>query len=217
MIIFVIMLIRANNKKTKHFKINNTNINIFYGDIFKQEGFKVIAFNDFFDTKVDDKIISKKSLNGIYINSHSAGAKAIDNAIDSENSLKESIIKENLTRQCGGKTTQYKLGTICSNDDYLLLAFSHFDSDNRAYLSFEDYISCLATMWNELDKHHNGRAITIPLLGSGITRINDNKITPQELLKYIIFTFRASKVKFISSLSIVLDEKIKDEINLYDL
>lgn len=42
-------------------------------------------------------------------------------------------------------------------------------------------------------------------------------INGQELLKHILFTFKSSMVTFHSSLNIVLDERIKDEINLYDI
>lgn len=37
------------------------------GDIFEQDGLKVIAFNEFFDTEVSDRLISDKTLNGIYL------------------------------------------------------------------------------------------------------------------------------------------------------
>ena len=74
-------------------------------------------------------------------------------------------------------------------------------------------------MWNELDKYYAGRPISVTLLGSGITRFNSNEIAPQDLLNYIVMTFKASKVKFnnTSSLSIVLDKHVRDEINLYDI
>lgn len=216
-VIFVAMLIYANNKKTKQIKINDTNINIFYGDVFKQNGIKIIAFNEFFDTKVDDKIISAKSLNGIYINQYSVGTEMLDITINSEIRLQKSIIVKNVVRHYCGKTTKYKLGTICPCDDYFLLAFSHFDDDNRAYVSFEDYISCLMNMWNEIDKYYNGKPIFITLLGSGITRVNNNKVELQELLKIILFTFKVSMIKLTSSLNIVLDKQIKDKLNLYDI
>ena len=74
-------------------------------------------------------------------------------------------------------------------------------------------------MWNELDAFYAGRPIVLPLLGSGITRFNNSDITPQELLKYILMTFKASKVKFnnTSSLMIILNDKIRDDINLFDI
>ncbi|MHA6252748.1 macro domain-containing protein [Oceanobacillus sp. CAU 1775] len=30
-------------------------------------------------------------------------------------------------------------------------SFSRFDENNRAYLSMQDYISCLLKFWNEID------------------------------------------------------------------
>lgn len=218
-ITFMVMWILANKKDSQNLKINGTDINIKYGDIFNQRGAKVIAFNEFFDTQVDNKIISENSLNGIYINHYSPGVEVIDNAINSEPRLKKAVIEENVTRLYGGKTTRYRLGSICPVDDYFLLAFSHFDEDNKAYISVEEYISCLMRMWNELDKYYAGRPISVTLLGSGITRFNSNEIAPQDLLNYIVMTFKASKVKFnnTSSLSIVLDKHVKDEINLYDI
>ena len=213
------MWILANKKNEKNLKINSTNIVIKYGDLFEEEGLKVIAFNEFFDTQVDDKVIAASSLNGIFITEHSDGASTIDDKIDSEIRLKQSIISENVQRKLGGKTTKYQLGCVCPYNDYFLLAFSHFDDNNKAYISVEDYISCLMHMWNELDIYYAGRPVVIPLLGSGITRFNNSEVTSQELLKYIVMTFKASKVKFnnTSSLTIILNEKIRDEINLYDI
>ena len=37
------------------------------GDIFSESDFKVIAFNEYFDTQVDNKIIAESTLNGMYI------------------------------------------------------------------------------------------------------------------------------------------------------
>ena len=206
-------------KSEKSLKINLTDITIKYGDLFLEEGLKVIAFNEFFDTQVDDKVIATSSLNGIFITEHSDGASSINDRIENEEYLKKEVSAENVSRKFGGKSTRYKLGCICPYDDYLLLAFSHFDDNNKAYISVEDYISCLMHMWNELDIYYAGRPIVLPLLGSGITRFNNSDITYQELLEYIVMTFKASKIKFnnTSSLTIILDDKIRNDINLYDI
>ena len=58
-----IYVYQIKSKKVK-LLINNTEVNVIFGDIFKCEGKKVIAFNEYFDTLVDDVIIAKKSLNG---------------------------------------------------------------------------------------------------------------------------------------------------------
>lgn len=45
-----------------------------------------------------------------------------------------------------------------------------FDDENRAYLFIQDYVSFLLNFWNEIDIIYAGRSVSIPLLGSGITR-----------------------------------------------
>lgn len=217
---FLIFWYRANHEKEKILKINETTVTIKFGDIFTEPGLKVIAFNEYFDTQVDNKIIASSSLNGIFITKYSVDATDIDNEIKSNKKLKNNVIARNVKRPNGGKKIRYKLGSICPyKNEFFLLAFSHFDDDNRAYLSVEDYMSCLMHMWNELDICYAGRPIVIPLLGSGITRIKNVKLSPQELLSYLLITFKASKVKFnnTSSLSIILNEIIRDNINLYDI
>lgn len=218
-IVFLGMWYIANNTDEKKLKINSSNITIKYGTLFEENGIKVIAFNEYFDTQVDNKVIAESSLNGIFISKQSDGARAIDDAIEKEARLKNGVVKENVSRPYGGKSIKYQLGCICPYGEYFLLAFSHFDDDNKAYISVEDYISCLMHMWNELDTYYAGRPIVLPLLGSGITRFNNSDITPQELLRYIIMTYKASKVKFnnTASLTIVLSDKLRDEINLFDI
>lgn len=224
LVIFIVLLIysfslrAANNKKVLEEKINDTEIVVKYGDIFEQQGIKVIAFNEFFDTLVDDKIISKTTLNGIFIEQYSKGKEELDQAIANENRLSVNLIRDNVERKYGGKNKQYKLGSICPVDEYFLLAFSHFDQDNKAYLTVEDYISCLMHMWNELDRFYAGKSISIPLLGSGITRFNDIRIKPQELLEYMLITYKASMVNLKNiKVTFVLDKSLTDKIDLYNI
>ena len=190
-----------------------------YGDIFKRDGIKVIPFNEYFDTTVDNKIISEISLNGQYINNHSKGKEYLDSIIKHDQHLEKNVIERNVHRENGGKTARYTLGTICRDDDYFLMAFTHFDEDDCAYLSPEDYVNCLMHMWHELDVFYAGRPVNITLLGNGITRLKNEEILEQELLQNIISTFEMSKVQFgnTSSLTIVLSESVRDKINLYNI
>lgn len=216
--IFAYMLYRANKMESSKLKINGTDVNIYYGNIFEQKGKKVIAFNEYFDTQVDDKIIAKKSLNGQLITDVFGSDEKIEKAIAENERLKnENLLLENVQRLYGGKTTQYKLGSVCPVDDYLLLAFTRFDKNNKAYLTVEDYITCLMHMWSELDTYYAQQPIYIPLLGGGITRFNGATVEPQDLLKYIIITFKASRITFKGGLNIVLYEGDKDKINLHDI
>lgn len=216
--IFVILLIVANVMTKLVLKINDSTVNIKFGDIFKQQGLKVIAFNEYFDTKVDDHIISKNTLNGQYILQFEQPTGKLDNSIANSDHLKKRIVGENPKRK-NGKTTKYKLGTIFKWNDYLLVALTHFDKNNCAKLSLQEYSDCLINMWDEIGIFYNGETVSLPLLGSGITRFKDCEVTDQEHLEIILWTYRISKVKFKypSCLNIVLDERKKDQINLYNL
>lgn len=217
--LFIVLWCVANKKTSVSLKINNSTVNIFYGDIFAQKGYKVIAFNEYFDTIVDDRLISENSLNGQYIKNYVADVSALDRLIIADRHIKEPLYSITNTSKKHGKKTKYHLGVICKNGDYFLLAFSHFDEQYRANLTLQDYTACLMKMWSEIDALYGGKTVSIPLLGSGITRFKDCEISDQELLEIIIWTLKISKVKFTypSTMNIVLSESRKDKINLYKL
>lgn len=50
-----------------HATICNTDVEVKVGDLFSFDGIKVIPFDEYFDTEVDDKVISRNSLNGIFL------------------------------------------------------------------------------------------------------------------------------------------------------
>jgi hypothetical protein len=213
------MWFHANILKVAKLTINQSTVLIQAGDIFKEKDLKVIAFNEYFDTQVDNKIISEKTLNGIYLREQVKDVKKLDQIISNDMNLKDKKL-ESVDHRLHGKKVKYKLGTIFQHNDYLLTAFSKFDKDNRAYLGMNDYINFLINFWNEIDIIYAGRSISIPLLGSGITRFKDyNTISEQELLELLIWSFKVSKIKFTypSKVSIIIHESKKDKINFYKL
>lgn len=88
-----------------------------------------------------------------------------------------------------------------------------------AYLTLKDYIACLIRFWEEVDRVYAGRSVSLPLLGSGITRFKDTNLQPQEVLNILIWTFKISRVKFKhpAKATIVIHESIKDKINLSNI
>lgn len=220
---------KANKLKSLCLEINDSTIEIIEGDIFTdannlEEGspLKVIAFNEYFDTKVDNNIISKKSLNGQLINNVLCNKiDELDNAIENDIYLKIKKSEINYDRKIG-KKQKYKIGTILTyHDKYLLTAFSKFNNENKAELTLAEYIEFLMAFWNEVDRVYASRVIEIPLLGSGITRFNDvgNGISNQELLEHILWTFKISRVKFNypAKIKIILHPKSLEQINLFKI
>lgn len=219
LVIYILMWIRANLRRRTKININNSTVEVRVGNIFEEEELKVIAFNEYFDTLVNNVVISDRTLNGMYIKNVLKDVAELDKLIENDESLNEKITATNQNRKYGKKNI-YKLGTIFKHNDYLLTAFSKFDQDNRAFLHMNDYVNFLLNFWNEVDVIYNGRSISIPLLGSGITRFKEyNSITDQELLELLIWSFKISRIKFSypSKVSIIIHDSKADKINFYKL
>jgi len=221
------MWVKANRSDDVTLNINNSTVRIKVGDIFEDQEhqedgdeeppLKVIAFNEYFDTRVDDKIISKRTLNGKYVNERINNIEEFDRSLELELAEKVTCFNENRKE---GKKKKYKLGTIFQHDNYLLTAFSKFDANNRAHLYMNDYINFLINFWNEVDIVYGGRTVVIPLLGSGMTRFKEyDTVSEQELLELLIWSFKVSRIKFKhpAHVCIVIHKSSKDKINFYKL
>lgn len=207
-ITFITRLILEKNK-TYIIKARKNIIKIKKGDIFKEKGLIVIPFNEYFDTIVDDVIISRNSLNGKFLNNCKIDVKELNNFI------KSSKDPMKLSRTKTSRGYKFPLGRIIKYKKYLLLAFSHFNADNVANITRIEYEQCLVTMWQELRRTYNGESIVLPLIGSGITSFTDlpEKLNI-DLLKCMICTLKFSKMQFQEDINIVVTEKVWDDLNL---
>ncbi|MGL4954619.1 MAG: macro domain-containing protein [Cetobacterium sp.] len=222
-ILYLYLWKKANSLTKIELNINNSKVIVKIDDIFKQTGNKVIAFNEYFDTIVDDSIISKKSLNGIFLTeilpTKSKTIDEFDNLIATDSFLDKSKLEINTNRE-RGKSQKYELGTIFKFDDYFFTSMTKFDENNRAYINQREYIDFLLKFWDNVDMLYNNNTVVIPVLGSGITRFKDNvDITDQELLNMLIWTFKLSRIKFTypSEINIIIYKDKRDKINLFDL
>lgn len=219
-ILYIGLWIWANNLQDIEIDIEGSEVIVKAGNIFEQEGLKVIAFNEYFDTQVDDKIISSKSLNGIFINKYfSNNVSLLDGYIDNYTFEDENTLENNIHRQ-NGKKQKYKIGTICLYEDFILTAFSKFDDKNRAILTMPEYLEFLIKFWDEINRVYAQKSVTVPIFGSGITRIKEHRnISDEELLKIMLWTFRISEMhfKYPAKLTIIIHKDKIDKINLLDI
>ncbi len=209
-IVFVAKLLIS--RKGIKLTIENNEVRIKQADIFQQDGLRLIPFNEYFDTQVDDVIIAHETLNG----------KFIDDYVDDINALQNVICDANknngiASQQPNGKN-KFPLGCIVKFKEYLLLAFTHFNNKNVAYLSHTDFEKCLIAMWLEIRRVYANKPIFIPLLGSGITNFTD---TPHKdnfsLAKCLLCTLKMSGVHLKQPITICLTKDTLNEINLYEL
>lgn len=218
-ITYIIIWFISNIYNNIKLNINNSKIEIKYGDIFEEKGKKVITFNEYFDTCVDNNIINQKSINGQFIMNKVTDINEFDNYISNELNTRNKKFKIN-NKRLTGKKNKFELGiTIKYQDEFLLTAFTKFNSNNNAEISMQEYINFLLELWNELDILYSQDIVVIPLLGAGVTRFRDYNVTEQELLELILWTFKISKIKFTypSKLCIIIHNSLKDKINLYKI
>ena len=69
-------------------------------------------------------------------------------------------------------------------------------------------------MWKEIDKYYGQKDVCIPILGSGVTRINGISLTQQELLDLIIYSYKLSPYKIKVPYKLYIICKKKDNFSL---
>lgn len=218
--IYLVIWIWSNNLNKIDINVEGSDVTIKVGDIFLESGLKAIAFNEYFDTQVDNIIIAEGSLNGIFIKKHlGMPTLNLDDHIEKYSFDASEILGRNLNRKMG-KKVRYQIGAICIYKDYLLTAFSKFDDNNKAVLTMPEYLEFLINFWDKVNNVYAQQSISVPVFGSGITRIKGHKnIGDEDLLKIMLWTFRISEMRFKypARLTIVVHKDKIDKINLLDI
>lgn len=182
-------------------------------DIFKTEGWKVIGCDTHYDTRVDDIVISKRSLHGQFVLGH-GDIEEIKIAVRNEAEKLGKMPDEN-------GLFEFPLGTIIpyhssvDGQTYLLLAMTRLNSNHESHINMAEFEHMLMKMWNEIDRVYASNNIVLPLLGSGISRFDDGPKEDAALLKCMLCTLNTSGVSLNSEVTIVLYNEAKD-IPLYE-
>lgn len=221
--IYIYIIHRENNLSQVTLTIDDSDITIKEGNIFSKEIYdnpeiiKVFAFNEYFDTIVDNKIISEKSLNGQFIKSKVKDVRSLDKRIDADTDLEKYAIESNDKRSRGRKT-KYQLGSIFKySETVFFTALTHFNEQNQAYLTVQDYIRFLINFWDQIDALYADRTVVITLFGSGITRLEHKMFNNTQILQIILWTFYLRRIKFTrpAKFVILLNEQTNKNINYY--
>lgn len=185
-------------------KGNNYSIQIRYGNLFRMRTCKkLIPFDECFTTCVGNapSNINPDSVCGQYLKENPIQNMQllIDNA-----QLKSSKSKSKYQSK-----ERYDSGKLVPHGDYLLMAFAKLDKNGLGILSRNEFIDCLSTLWNEIDRYYGQKDVCIPVLGSGVTRMDGISLTQQELLDIIIGSYKLSprKIRPPSQLHIVCKKR----------
>lgn len=208
------ILIGVIYKKRINLDLNDTQIEVVTGDIFKIDGWKVIGCDTCFRTQVDDVVISKKSLHGKMILEH-GDASEIDQLIENE------AHKRNVPKNENGQY-EFELGTIIpykssvDGEIYLMLALTQLDAVYKSHTNMVDYERMLMKMWKEINDVYASYDIVLPLLGTGVTTFDDGPKSKNDLLRYMLCTLKQRNLRYNSKIKIVMNGNNND-IPLYEL
>lgn len=189
--------------------------NIYFGDLFNAQEIIVIPVNEYFDTIVDDKIISSKTVHGKFIKAFFGGNEADLKSQIRKGLSKVEPLEVNDDRKNGNKK-RYPLGTVCEVNSgekvFYLLALTKFNSNHRAEVKNSEYIRVLCDLFSYVEQHSQGRKVSIPLIGAGHSGVNLNK---QKLLEFMLFSIALKdELTLINGIDVILHESVKKEISL---
>lgn len=202
-IIFLLCYLYGVLKSTYVIKENNYTIVVKYADIFSIKNcLKVIPFDECFSTKIGTEKgdIKEKSICGQYLKKYPD--------IDIKKLIKTYKIRDIGKSEYRNKN-KYEPGTLIKNNDFFLMAFVKLDKNGIGKMSRDDFLKCLDVLWKEINELYCQHDICIPILGSGITRFEDESLGHQELLDIIIASYKLSnkKIKTPNKLYIVCRKK----------
>lgn len=166
------------------------NITIQQADLFLQKGIIVIGVNEYFDTHVGHGVVSSDSFHGIFINKYFH-----DRADELYQKITDSLLDQGIVpieKDCSRKTEygrkkKYPIGSCAKIRDgentYVLVALSHFDDNDKAYLERIEYNTVIGKLMAYLATVAEANEVHMYILGSGLTRLDR---TAKRILYYMI-------------------------------
>lgn len=194
----------------------DTKIVIKFGDLFKQNGWKTIPVNEFFDSIVDENHVSSKSLHGMLLKKYwNPNVEDWNQQIN--NSLSDRDLIENVSRN-SGKSKKYKIGATAiakkNENNFLCVALTKTDIGTlQASANPIELYQSITGLLTKSREVCSGSSLNIPLIGSGLSRTGIKaNIIVCVILTAIFEESRKSKIT--EEIRIILPENKKKDFNL---
>jgi hypothetical protein len=209
-LLFGVFKIIPKKRIYKKFIASNTSIEIIIGDLFKDNVNILIGSSNYFDTNSN---ISNSTLKSQLINRCFSGeTKHLDELIESSLSVQNlsGIFDES---KPFGKKNKFPIGTTIRIDQnnrqifMLIISELFFNGTNKHTSSTPDLLNtALYKFWNFYKTEGRMKEISIPVLGSGLARVN---LSYRVLIQLIILSFitYSKSTRITEKLKIVVYEK----------
>jgi len=197
---------------------SDTTIEISFADLFSQSGLRVIAVNDFFDSKIGSPV-SEKSLHGQLLQKCFGGSP-----LPFDSQLDDQLNDYQIIEACpgkDGKQNRYERGStavvLANSDKYLLFALTTTSAaDCKASCDVTHMWYALHCMWQRARSECGGHDVNVPLIGSGLAGLG---LPTRDLLNVIILSaITETKAKEIcKTIRVVLHDSRFEDIDLRDV
>lgn len=216
-LIYAAIMVRRPSKVKIPISHTNTQLEIKFGDLFKEEGVRAIAVNEFFDSELGLPV-STESLHGIFLSLCFGGhSQAFDQLVEEE--LKDSPAED--IERAQGKEKKYPIGTTVTipvnNNRYLCFALSKTDIETcKADANVPTLWEALNGLWQKARIVLGGEALILPLVGSGLSGIG---LPARRLLDLIILSVitETKRKQVAACIRIVLNSDRFEEIDLREV
>jgi transcriptional regulator with XRE-family HTH domain len=173
----------------------NVAINIIVGNLFDQQTHLAVGFSDTFDTSIaDDRIIHSSSVQGQLLRQLFAGDQhRLDEEIDAALASVVPMLVESRRDKPYGKLARYPLGTVAVLGEprrlIFAVAYGRMGNDLVVRAPVADLWNCYAQLWEAVYRHGQRGPLSIPLMGSGLARVDT--LDRENLIQLILLSFVA--------------------------
>src|ERR1700683_4389930 len=168
-------------------------LNIVAGNLFEQDTHIVVGFSDTFDTSIaDDRVIHSASIQGQLLRQvyrddtdrlHAGPAGGL--------AARPPVFVESRQHKPYGKLARYPLGIVVVLGEPRRLifgtAYGRMVNDLVVRAPVEDLWQCFTRLWDAVYRHGQRGALSVPLMGSGLARIDT--LDRGNLLRLILLSF----------------------------
>lgn len=218
-IIWGVLFLLCKKKKIRLSINKRTKLSVHYGDIFNEQGVRVIPVNEYFDTHLGDGIIAANTIHGKFLARLTAHITELRNMIDEQLSLKEALpVYRDRNLVEGLPQNRYPLGTTIritiNNQTYLLVAVTRFNENEHVEVDDSEYMGIMQKMFSSVEQLNDAQTVNIPLIGGGQAGFGYSNM--QLLNMMVQAACLTDRLAVVNGINIILydSQDIKSSINL---
>jgi plasmid maintenance system antidote protein VapI len=168
-------------------------LKIVSGDLFDQDTHLAVGFSDTFDTAItDDRVIHSSSVQGQLLRQvYHDDQKRLDGELAVALAEVPPVFTESRQDKPYGKLARYPLGTVAVLGEprrlVFAVAYGKMGNDLVAHAPVAELWHCFTKLWDAVYRHGQRAALSVPLMGSGLARIDT--LDRGNLLQLILLSF----------------------------